>query len=243
MADRRVALVTGSARGIGRAIGLDLAAAGWDVATCFRTSRSDAESFCDEAAQLGARTLARQCDVSEASAVETLISETVEELGGIDAVVNAAGPFHRGSVLQETVKGWREMLGGNLDAVFYTSRFAAPHMVERGWGRILTFSLANADRVAGNTGLTAHFVAKLGVQALTRSLARELAPHGITANCISPGFVDTGEVARDEAARAGIPAGRIGHVDDIVAAARFLLSDDASYVNGANLAISGGWGA
>lgn len=172
-----------------------------------------------------------------------LVAETAGQLGRIDAVVNAAGPFHRAGVLQETVEGWREMLGGNLDAVFYTSRFAAPYMIEQRWGRILTFSLANADRVAANTGLTAHFVAKLGVQALTRTLARELAPHGVTANCISPGFIDTGQVARQEAVQADIPAGRIGRIDDAVAAARFLLSEDASYINGANLTVSGGWGA
>lgn len=228
---------------MGRAIGLDLAAAGWDVAICFRTSRAEADSFCEQAARHGSRALAQQFDVSEARAVEMLVAETAGQLGRIDAVVNAAGPFHRAGVLQETVEGWREMLGGNLDAVFYTSRFAAPYMIEQRWGRILTFSLANADRVAANTGLTAHFVAKLGVQALTRTLARELAPHGVTANCISPGFIDTGQVARQEAVQADIPAGRIGRIDDAVAAARFLLSEDASYINGANLTVSGGWGA
>jgi 3-oxoacyl-[acyl-carrier protein] reductase len=159
-------------------------------------------------------------------------------------VVNAAGPFQRAALLEQSPADWRAMFENNLDPVFFTARAAAPHMMARGFGRILSFSMANADRVVANTGVTAHFIAKTAVQQLTRALARELAPHGITANCISPGVIDTehADPREIERMRPRIPAGRLGTPSDVVAAARFLLSDEAAYVNGANIIVSGGWG-
>jgi 3-oxoacyl-[acyl-carrier protein] reductase len=117
-------------------------------------------------------------------------------------------------------------------------------MIERRWGRIVNFSMANADQFVGQPSITAHYIAKVGVLILTRSLARTLAPHGITVNSISPVFIDSGSAPKEElmAMEKRIPAGYVGSTNDAVEVASFLLSDEARYVNGANIHLSGGWG-
>lgn len=244
MPDKRVALITGGARGIGRALAIDLAQAGWHIALCYRTSESDADSAGTEIERHGATAMVARCDVSDPDAVRSLVDDVNTRLGRIDAVVNAAGPYHRAKLLEESPDGWRSMFANNLDPVFFTARYAVPGMIERRWGRIISFSMANADRVTANTAVTAHFIAKMGVNALTRALAKELAPHGVTANCISPGFIDSKSASAEELKKMTkrIPAGSVGAVEDVVAAARYFLSDEAAYVTGANLVVSGGWG-
>ena len=117
------------------------------------------------------------------------------------------------------------MFAGNLDSLFYLSRLVAPGMIDRGWGRIVAFSMANADRVMGQVQLTGHHIAKTGVLGLVRGLSRRLAPHGITVNAIAPGFIDSGSMDEAELERMKkmIPAGRIGSVQDTAAAALYLL--------------------
>jgi len=240
----RVALVTGGARGIGRAIGLDLARAGWSVAFCYRTSEAQAAETQAAMEVAGARVLAVRADVSRAETAQDLVRRVEAAWGRIDALVNCAGPYHRVDLLRETPEGWREMFDTNLHPVFYLSQVVAPGMIARRWGRILAFAMATADQLTAQPNLTAHYIAKAGVLVLVRSLARVLAPHGVTVNAISPGFIDSGgtPAAELEAMRPRIPAGYVGSVDDAVAAARFFLSDDARYVTGTNIHVSGGWG-
>lgn len=240
----RVALITGGARGIGRAIGLSLARDGWAVAVCYRTSEDDAASFVAEAEEAGGRARAFRRDVSDPAACQGLVDDVRTAFGRIDALVHGAGPYHRAPILEETVEGWTEMFDNNLHPVFFLSRLVADEMRARGWGRILTFAMANADRMAAQPGVTAHYIAKAGILILTRTLAKTLGPDGVTVNAISPGFIDSGSAPSAELAHMAkkIPAGYVGALDDAVSAARFLLSDDARYVNGANLHLSGGWG-
>jgi 3-oxoacyl-[acyl-carrier protein] reductase len=241
----RVALITGGARGIGREIGLTLAAQGWSVAVCYRTS---AEAGAETAAAMeerGApRTLAAQCDVSDPEAAEGLVRKVESDWGRVDALINCAGPYHRVNLLDETPEGWLSMFANNLHPVFYCARAVAPGMKERRWGRIVSFSMATADRISAQPQITAHFIAKSGVLVLTRSLARLLAPHAITVNAISPGFIASGSAPQDEldAMVKNIPAGYVGSTDDAAGVAAFLLSDEARYVTGANIHLSGGWG-
>ena len=240
----RVALIPGGARGIGREIGLALAARGWDVALSFRRSEAEAASARATIEAAGRRALAVRCDVSDPAAAAGLVAEVGGALGRIDALVHAAGPYHRVGLLEETPEGWREMMANNLDSLFYCARAVAPGMIERRWGRILGFSMANADRLTAQPGLTAHAVAKTGVLVLLRSLAKILAPHGITCNAISPGFIASGSAPDEELAKMVklIPAGYVGTTADAVSAALYLLSEEARYVNGTSVHLSGGWG-
>jgi 3-oxoacyl-[acyl-carrier protein] reductase len=241
---RRVALIPGGARGIGRAIGQVLSAREWDVALCYRQSADDASVAISAIEAGGGAGLALRADVSSPEACAELFDQVLAWRGRIDALINCAGPFHRIDLLAETPEGWRAMFANNVDSLFYLARLVAPGMIERRWGRILGFAMANADRPMAQTQITAHYLAKVAVLGLVRSLAKALAPHQITANCISPGFIDSGSVDLAELGQMAksIPAGNVGTVDDVVGAVLYLLSDEANYVNGANINVSGGWG-
>jgi 3-oxoacyl-[acyl-carrier protein] reductase len=241
---QRIALITGGARGIGRAVALDLATRGWRIAICYRTSEADAKTTAAGIQERGGQALAVQCDVSIPGAAHQLVDQVEQRWGGLDVLINGAGPYHRVNLFDETITGWREMFDGNLHPIFYLAQAAAPGMKARRYGRIISFSMANADQMEAQPDVTAHYIAKAGVLILTRTLAKLLAPHGITVNAISPGFIDSGSAPAGELAGVvkRIPAGYVGTVDDTVGAVRYLLSDEARYVNGANLQISGGWG-
>ena len=136
------------------------------------------------------------------------------------------------------------MFDNNLHSLFYLGKAVSAGMIERTWGRIVSFSMANADQLIAQPQLTAHYIAKVGVLVLTRTWARILAPHGITVNAISPGFIESGSAPKEELAAMAkrIPAGYVGSVGDAGAVVRFLLSEEARYINGANIHLSGGWG-
>lgn len=242
--ESRVALITGGVRGIGRAVAVALAERGWPVAVCYRTSEDDAASLEAEVRKRGVEALSVRLDVSDPAAAEELIRRVEGRLGRVDALINCAGPYHRVHLLEESVEGWNAMFDNNLHPIFYLSRIAAAGMKERQWGRIVNFSMANADQAIGQPFITAHYIAKVGVLILTRSLAKILAPHGITVNAISPGFIETGSASLDELSKAvkNIPAGYVGSPEDAAAAVCYLLSDEARYVNGTNIHLSGGWG-
>jgi 3-oxoacyl-[acyl-carrier protein] reductase len=240
----KVALITGGARGIGRGVALDLAARGWSVAICYRTSAKEASEVLEAVKARGGSASANQCDVSDPKAAVAWVEQMNKEWGRIDALINGAGPYHRVSLLNETHEGWHSMFDNNLHPFFYLSKAVIPIMKERQWGRIICFSMANAEQLVAQPQLTAHYIAKVGLLVLARSLARLAAPHGITVNAISPGFIDSGSAPKEEleAAAKRIPAGYVGKVEDAAAAVRFLLSDEARYINGANIQISGAWG-
>jgi len=242
--NNRVALVTGGAKGIGRAIALDLAEKGWCVAICYRNSAKEGNEVLEIIRAKGSQGLALQCDVSDPRAAVDLVNRVKQEWGRVDALINGAGPYHRKPLLEESVEGWRSMFDNNLHPVFYLSQAVVPGMKERNWGRIICFSMANADQLIAQPQLTAHYIAKVGLLVLSRTLARIVAPYGITVNAISPGFVDSGSAPKEEleAMAKRIPAGYVGSTDDAVSVVRFLLSDEARYINGANIHLSGAWG-
>lgn len=239
-----VALIPGGARGIGRAIASALVELDWSVAVAYRKSEVDAHALIREIASDGAAAMAIKADVSDPDAAVNLVRRVESEFGRVDALINCAGPYHRIGLLEETNEGWHSMFDNNLHPVFYLSRAVAPGMKERGWGRIINFSMANADQHIGQPNLTAHYIAKASLLILTRSLAKVLAPYGITVNSISPGFIDSGSAPSEELSKMvkNIPAGYIGTSEDAVGAVRYLISDEARYVNGTNIHLSGAWG-
>jgi 3-oxoacyl-[acyl-carrier protein] reductase len=241
---QKVALIPGGAKGIGREVGLRLGEQGWAVALCYRKSRVDAEATAKAIEEKGGKALAIHADVSMPDVCEALVDRVLEWQERIDALVHCAGPYHRLNLLDETPAGWREMFAGNLDSLFYMARLVAPVMIRQQGGRIVAFSMANADRLMAQTQLTAHYLAKVGVLGLVRSLAKALAKHKITVNAVSPGFIDSGSADTEEleALIKTIPAGAIGTVADAANAVLYLLSDEAGYVTGTSLHVSGGWG-
>ena len=240
----RVAIITGGAKGIGRAIGLSLAEQGWSIALCYRQSAEAGRETAEAIRRKGARVIEGAYDVSDPQACEALVSRVVAEWGRVDALINGAGPYRRVPLLEASLESWHEMFDNNLDPVLYMSRLVAAPMMQQRWGRIISFGMANADQMVGQPHLTAHYIAKIGVLVLTRSLARILGPHNITVNAVSPGFIATGSAPEEELQKMvkNIPAGYVGEPSDAVSAVRFLLSDEARYVNGTNIHLSGGWG-
>ena len=243
MADR-VALVTGATRGIARGVALDLARQGWAVAVSFRTDARAANATRAEIEAAGASALVVQADLADPAEARALVGRVEATWGRLDVLVHGAGPYHEAPLLEETPERWRSAFGQNLDPLLFLAQAAAPGMQARRWGRILGLGLATADRLSAQPNVTAYYIAKAGLLVLVRSLAKVLAPHGITVNAVSPGILETPEYPRPDldALLQRIPAGHLGQVDDVVAAARFLLSDEARYVTGANIHVSGGWG-
>lgn len=192
----------------------------------------------------GVRAMGVRADVSDPTMVQQLLEQVEGDWGRIDALINCAGPFRRVHLLEESIEGWHSMFDNNLHPVFYLSRLAARGMQERKWGRIVNFSMVNADQHVGQPYITAHYIAKAGILILTRSLAKVLAPHGITVNAISPGIIETGSVPAEELANMikNIPAGYVGAPADAASVVCYLLSEQAAYINGTNIHVSGGWG-
>lgn len=233
------ALVTGSAKGIGKAIVLALAADGMDVVVHYRSSREDAEAVAEEARRAGVRAIALQADVTVEDQARSLVDRTIAEFGSIDVLVNNVGNYHHGPLDELGSDVWHEILASNLHATFYTCQRATPAMRRTGGGRIVNIGYAGAEVVRARPGIVAYHIAKTGVILYSKSLARTEARHGTTVNVVSPGVIENSVTKPvDE-----IPMGRVGTMDEIVGAVRYLLSEEARYVTGVTIEVAGGWNA
>jgi 3-oxoacyl-[acyl-carrier protein] reductase len=241
--DGRTALVTGGGRGIGRGIVLEFAREGADVAINYRRDREAAERTAAEVRELGRRAVALQADVSDREIVDTMVAQAVEFLGGLDVAVANSGVAARvAPVAQTDPAEWRRVLATDLDGAFFTARAAIQHVVARK-GVFIFVSSIGAD-MAGAGGAPYH-VAKAGVNALTKVLAREVAPAGVRVNCIAPGVVrsEMGERLlrfHGDVVLQSIPLGRAGEPAEIGRAAVFLASDDSAWITGKILRVDGG---
>lgn len=243
--ENKVALVTGGSRGIGRGIALGFAREGADVAINFRRDVASAEATVEEIRKLGRKAIALQADVADWPAVDAMVARAIEHFGRFDIVVANSGVASRvQSVWDFDVEHWHKVIGVNLHGVFYTCKATARHLVEQKSGTIILISSIGADACAPYGA--PYYVAKAGVNALTKSLAKECAPARVRVNCIAPGLIatDMGNRLIDfygEANLTGtIPLGRAGTVDDVAGAAVYLASDDASFVTGKILRVDGG---
>ena len=231
------ALVTGSARGIGRAIALALAAEGLDVAVHYRRSREGAHEVAAEAEALGVRAVALAADVTAEAEAQRLVDDAADALGGLRVLVNNVGDYHKGPLAELDAGTWHHMLASNLHATFYTCQRAVPIMRAAGGGRVVNLGYAGAELLKARPGIVAYQIAKTGVILYTKALARSEAAHGITANVVSPGVIETSvSLPVDE-----IPLGRTGSLEELVGAVLYFLSPPARYVTGVHLEVAGGW--
>jgi len=241
----KTALVTGSRRGIGRAIAVALAEAGADVACHGRSP--DPGSVCDEIAALGRRCVYFAADVTDATARRILFQNVLATFGQLDILVNNAGPIRRAPAAEYSAEFWEEMMAAHLSAVFYLSQLAGQHMLARNIpGKIV--NIASLLSFQGGIRVPGYSAAKAGVAGLTKALANEWASKGINVNAIAPGYVITdntsalrSDPSRNQQILDRIPAGRWGEPADLTGAALFLCSHASAYVHGQVLAVDGGW--
>ncbi|HSB70159.1 MAG TPA: 3-oxoacyl-ACP reductase family protein [Candidatus Methylomirabilis sp.] len=243
MPKHRVAVVTGAGRGIGKAIARRLAAAG-DTVVVVDVDKAAAERVAEAIREDGGEASAAHADVSSYADVETLMSSIRREHGGIDILVNNAGIIRRGNLLSVTEKDWDDVMAVNLKGAFNCCKHAVPYMLGRRSGRIINVASISA-RAGDITSAPGYGPSKAGMVNLTKTLARELAPHGITVNAVAPHAIETEMSAQwpDEMRQrvlSSIPLGRLGQSEEVAAAVTFLASPEAGFITGATLDINGG---
>jgi 3-oxoacyl-[acyl-carrier protein] reductase len=239
----RVSLVTGASRGIGAATAKVLAAAGSDLVLLGR-DQAALGVVSDVVRGLGRSALTIVADIAQPDAPSETVRAALAHFGRLDILVNNAGVNHAGSIEQVDEDAWQGILATNLSAAYRLCREGFGPMRERGWGRIINIASISAQ-TGGVSGSLAYSAAKGGLLAMTRTLARDGAPYGITANGVAPGQIDTGmgRAIGAEALRrleATIPLGRLGAPEEVAYAILFLASEEASYITGATLDVNGG---
>ena len=242
---RRAALVTGGAKGIGRAVCLALAEKGMDIAVNYAGSAAAAEETAAACRALGVRAVTLQADVRRPENCQKLVEDTVAALGRIDVLVNNAGITADTLMLRMTEADFDNVLATNLKGAFFCTKAASRYMMRQRYGRIV--SISSVVGLHGNAGQTNYAAAKAGLIGLTKSVAKEYAARHITANVVAPGFIDTDmTAAMPESARAAtaasIPAGKVGDAKDVAAAVAFLAGEQSGYITGQVLCVDGGMG-
>jgi 3-oxoacyl-[acyl-carrier protein] reductase len=232
----RVALVTGSAKGMGRAIALALAGRAQGVAVHYRGSASEAAEAVADIERLGTRSAAFAADITEEAEAEGLVRKVEEAFGRLDVLVNNVGPF--------LVKPWQELSGGDWDAMFravlesahFCMKAALPGMRRRRWGRVVNIGYSRAERIGSFPTIVPYAVAKTGLLILTRTAAVSEVTNGITINMVSPGLIEGGVMPSGK-----IPPGAAGTFDDVAGTVAYLASEEAAAVTGTNILVAGTW--
>jgi NAD(P)-dependent dehydrogenase (short-subunit alcohol dehydrogenase family) len=235
--DDRVALVTGSARGVGRAIALRAAASGAAVAIHYHTSDEAAAEAAAEARELGAPAATTvQGDVTDPDAVDAMFEDVEAELGTVDLLVNNVGDFAPQHWEEIPFETWKRVVETNFYGTVLCAKRALPGMREQSWGRIVNVGYAGSEKALVYPKNFPYFVAKTGVLMFTRMLAADTQDDGVTVNAVSPYVVDTSDEFPDDA-----PRGRWASVEDVAHAVAFFWDDDSGYISGENVEIDGGW--
>lgn len=242
------AIITGagSRRGIGRACSHRLAGEGFQIAVLDLDGAAAQDAAAEVAERHGVATIGLECDVTDAAAVDSAVTAVEGALAPITALVNNAGITAPTRFVDIELQEWRSLFAVNVEGVYLMTRRVAPGMLSRGYGRIVNLSSVSAQRGGGIFGGSHYSATKGAVLGLTRAIAREFAPQGVTCNAVAPGLVDTditGGNLSDEALAAviaAVPVGRLGAVDDVAATVGFLCSEGSAYITGATIDINGG---
>ncbi len=238
----KVSIVTGSSRGLGRAIARELGAHGSKVVVNYYQSKDAADELVAELKGDGVEAICVKADVADEAECNALIDAAVKEFGGIDVLVNNAGVNRDRTIRRMTGDEWREVIDTDLNSIFYCTQAAVPHMTERGGGRIV--NMASIVGQMGNLGQSNYAAAKAGIVGFSKSAAQELARFGISVVALCPGFIETEMVTNltddvKEALIAKIPLGRFGTPEEVARITRFLVTE-GGYVTGAQININGG---
>ncbi|MEW5321077.1 3-oxoacyl-[acyl-carrier-protein] reductase [Geobacillus thermoleovorans] len=243
MLEGKIALVTGASRGIGRAVALELARQGANVAVNYAGSEAKANEVAEAIRSLGREAIAVQADVARAEDVERMVKTTIDHFGRLDILINNAGITRDNLLMRMKEEEWDAVINTNLKGVFLCTKAATRPMMKQRYGRIV--NIASVVGVIGNPGQANYVAAKAGVIGLTKTAARELASRNITVNAVAPGFITTDMTeALSPELKAEmlkqIPLARFGEPDDIARVVAFLASDAASYMTGQTLHVDGG---
>jgi NAD(P)-dependent dehydrogenase (short-subunit alcohol dehydrogenase family) len=234
----RCALVTGAAKRTGRALAIALADAGADVAVHYRNSAAEAKLVAEAIRERGRRSLSVQGDLIDCGQAEQVTRRVADELGRLDILVNNVGAIVWKDLDELTPEDWRAGIDGTLTVTYHACRAALPLMRSQRYGRIINILDADSDALAPVIHATPYKIGKTGSLVLTKSLAKNEAPYGITVNAVSPGVLDD---SQKEVPLGRIPAGRVGTAADLAGAVLFLAREDSGYLTGSNLKVSGGY--
>lgn len=233
----RVALVTGSAKGVGAELLLSLADCGASVAVHYRSSKGDAEEVAERARERGApEATTVQGDVAKPDEVDAMFDAVEDKLGTVDVLVNNVGPFVPAHWEDISFEQWNTVLQANINGTYLCSKRALPKMRDQSWGRIVNVGYASSEKGLVNPKNAPYFIAKAGVLMFTRMLANDTQDDGITANAISPYVVENSDEFPEE-----LPRGRPASFEDMEQAMLFFLEESSDYISGENIEVDGGW--
>ena len=240
--NNKIAVVTGASQGIGKIIAFELAKSGAHVA-CISRNKKAIESIVEEITINGGQASSFPCDISDSDTLSEIITEIIKENSRIDILVNNAGITKDSLLIRMSIEQWDDVINTNLKGAFHCTKAVVRYMMKNKFGRII--NITSIVGLTGNAGQANYAASKAGLIGMTKSIAKEVASRGITANCIAPGWIETsmtdklsGEVKNEFLSH--IPIGRIGSPDDIANAVIFLASDEAGYITGQTITVDGG---